>query len=92
MTVALPLPANQGLAVPVNALLFRGEGMRVAVVDGGGRVTLHPVSLGRDDGRNVEVTAGLQASDRIVLNPPDSLVDGDVVSLAQPPAASEAAK
>jgi RND family efflux transporter MFP subunit len=92
VTVALPLPASQGLTVPVNALLFRSEGTRVAVVDGGGRVTLHPVGLGRDDGRNVEVTAGLQASDRIVLNPPDSLVDGDVVALAQPPAASEAAK
>jgi RND family efflux transporter MFP subunit len=91
VTVALPLPVSQGLTVPVNALLFRAEGTRVAVVDGGGRVTLHPVSLGRDDGRNVEVTSGLQPSDRFVLNPPDSLVDGDLVSLQQP-AGAEAKK
>jgi RND family efflux transporter MFP subunit len=91
VTVALPLPESQGLTVPVNALLFRAEGTRVAVVDAAGRVKLHPVSLGRDDGRNVEVVAGLQANDRFVLNPPDSLVDGDVVSLQQP-AASEPAK
>jgi RND family efflux transporter MFP subunit len=84
VTVALPLPANQGLTVPVNALLFRGEGMRVAVVDAAGHVSLRPVSLGRDDGRNVEVTSGLSASDRFVLNPPDSVVDGDVVALQQP--------
>ena len=82
--VALPLTASATLSVPSNALLFRGEGTRVAVVDGQGRVTLHAVTLGRNNGTTVEVTGGLQASDRLVLNPPDSLLDGDVVTLQAP--------
>ena len=82
--VALPLTASATLSVPSNALLFRGEGTRVAVVDGQGKVTLHAVTLGRNNGTTVEVTGGLQASDRLVLNPPDSLLDGDVVTLQAP--------
>ncbi len=84
--VALPLAASAALTVPSNALLFRGEGPRVAVVDAQGKVTLHAVTLGRNNGSTVEVTSGLQATDRLVLNPPDSLVDGDVVALAKAPA------
>ena len=82
--VALPLSTSATLSVPSNALLFRGEGTRVAVIDAQGKVTLHPVSLGRNNGTTVEVTGGLQAADRLVLNPPDSLVDGDVVTTQQP--------
>jgi RND family efflux transporter MFP subunit len=82
--VALPLSASPTLSVPSNTLLFRGEGTRVAVVDGQGKVTLHAVTLGRNNGTTVEVTGGLQATDRLVLNPPDSLVDGDVVTLQAP--------
>ena len=79
--VALPLAASATLTVPSNALLFRGEGTRVAVVDAKGKVALRAVSLGRNNGTTVEVSGGLQATDRLVLNPPDSLVDGDVVTL-----------
>jgi RND family efflux transporter MFP subunit len=82
--VALPLTASATLSVPSNALLFRGEGTRVAVVDGQGKITLHAVTLGRNNGTTVEVTGGLQATDRLVLNPPDALVDGDVVTLQSP--------
>ena len=82
--VALPLSTSATLSVPSNALLFRGEGTRVAVIDGQGKVTLHPVTLGRNNGTTVEVTGGLQATDRLVLNPPDSLLDGDVVTTQQP--------
>jgi RND family efflux transporter MFP subunit len=84
--VALPLAASQALTIPVNALLFRAEGARVAVVDGQGRVTLRPVALGRNYGEAVEVVSGLAAADRLVLNPPDSLVDGDTVVIAKEPA------
>jgi len=91
VTVNLPLPASQGLTVPINALLFRAEGTRVAVVDAGGKVSLRPVALGRDDGQAIEVLSGVQASDRLVLNPPDALNDGDVVAL-QPPAQPAARK
>jgi RND family efflux transporter MFP subunit len=82
--VSLPLKGGGALTIPANALLFRSEGTRVAVVDGQGRVKLRPVTLGRNNGATVDVTAGLQSTDRLVLNPPDSLTDGDVVSLQAP--------
>jgi RND family efflux transporter MFP subunit len=85
--VALPLSASATLSVPSNALLFRGEGTRVAVIDAQGKVKLHAVTLGRNNGTTVEITSGLQSSDRLVLNPPDSLVDGDIVTTQQPPTA-----
>jgi RND family efflux transporter MFP subunit len=87
--VDLPLAASTTLSVPTNALLFRGEGTRVAVIDAQGKVALHAVTLGRNSGTSVEVTSGLRPTDRLVLNPPDSLVDGDVVT-TQPPAATKA--
>ena len=85
--VALPLSSSAALSVPSNALLFRGEGTRVAVIDAQGKVKLHAVTLGRNSGTTVEVTSGLQPTDRLVLNPPDSLVDGDVVTTQPPPTA-----
>ena len=81
--VALPLAGASMPTVPANALLFRAEGTRVAVVDAQGRVRLHAVTLGRNTGDSVEVIDGLAATDRLVLNPPDSLADGDVVTLQQ---------
>jgi RND family efflux transporter MFP subunit len=87
--VGLPLAASSTLSVPTNALLFRAEGTRVAVIDAQGRVRLQAVTLGRNSGTSVEVTGGLQATDRLVLNPPDSLADGDVVT-TQPPATGKA--
>ena len=84
--VSLPLAASQSLTVPANALLFRAEGTRVAVVDDKGRVTLRPVTIGRNYGPTVEVLDGLAATDRMVLNPSDSLAEGDQVSIAKDPA------
>ena len=86
VNVALPLQGGGSLTVPANALLFRGEGTRVAVVDAQGKVALHAVTLGRNNGDTVEVTDGIGANDKLVLNPPDSLTDGDVVTLQQPKA------
>jgi len=65
----------------VNVLLFRGEGVRAAVVEGDGRIRLQPVTLGRDYGLEVEVIAGLKETDAIVLNPSDSLEDGQQVAV-----------
>lgn len=80
--VTLPINADsEALVVPTNVLLFRPEGTRVALVDSNGRVHLTAVKLGTDFGTNVEVLSGLNASDRMVLNPADSLADGDVVTL-----------
>ncbi|HEY4969157.1 MAG TPA: efflux RND transporter periplasmic adaptor subunit [Steroidobacteraceae bacterium] len=85
--VQVTLPINvdaKALVVPTNVLLFRPEGTRVALVDSGGRVHLTAVKLGTDFGTRVEVLSGLSASDRVVLNPADSLADGDVVTLPAP--------
>jgi RND family efflux transporter MFP subunit len=82
--VQATLPIKQdgaALLVPTNVLLFRPDGPRVATVDGGGHVRLSAVKLGTDFGSSVAVLSGLKADDRVVLNPADSLADGDVVTL-----------
>jgi len=74
----------QKLTVPVNAMLFRTEGARVAVVGTDGKVQLRPLNIGRDYGTTLEVLGGLDASEQIIINPPDSLEDGQQVKIAQP--------
>lgn len=69
---------THGLTVPANTLLFRAEGLRVAVVRDG-RAALVPVTIGRDYGRRVEVVDGLTPADAVILDPADSLVSGTAV-------------
>jgi RND family efflux transporter MFP subunit len=71
--------AGRGTLVPNTALLFRAEGPRIAVVGSDSRVSLRAVTLGADNGKEVEVLTGVSAGDVVVTNPPDALVDGDVV-------------
>jgi len=81
--VQVNLPIKQdaaALLVPTNVLLFRPDGPRVATVNADGRVRLSAVKLGTDFGSTVAVTSGLQPDDRIILNPADSLADGDIVT------------
>jgi len=80
--VELPLVGSRALVVPTNVLLFRGEGTRVATVDGASRVHLKPVTLGRNLGEAIEVIDGIAAGDRLVVNPSDSLSEGDTVAVA----------
>jgi RND family efflux transporter MFP subunit len=81
--VALPLQqASDALTIPTNVLLFRPEGPRVAAVGADGRVSLRPVKIGRNYGEAIEVLDGVTGTDRLVLNPSDSLNDGDVVAVA----------
>ncbi|MEO7114661.1 MAG: efflux RND transporter periplasmic adaptor subunit [Caldimonas sp.] len=91
VNVDLPLPGSGSLVVPTNVLLFRGEGTRVAVVDGESRIHLRPVTLGRNLGESIEVTGGVSSGDRLVVNPSDSLADGDVVTISADDAAASAA-
>ncbi|MFL6437252.1 MAG: efflux RND transporter periplasmic adaptor subunit [Terriglobales bacterium] len=72
------------LTVPINTLLFRAEGPRAAVVGSDNKVQLRPIAIGRDYGSAVEVVSGLQASDEIIVNPADSLEDGQQVNVAGP--------
>jgi len=79
--VALPLVGGGGLVVPTNVLLFRSEGTRVAVVDAASKVKLRPVTLGRNLGEAIEIVDGIGPRDRLVVNPSDSLADGDAVAI-----------
>jgi multidrug efflux pump subunit AcrA (membrane-fusion protein) len=69
------------MTVPVNTLLFRAEGPRVAVVGTDQKIHLKPVTLGRDFGTKLEVLGGLDSNDQIVVNPADSLEDGQQVNV-----------
>jgi RND family efflux transporter MFP subunit len=73
----------QRLQVPVNSLLFRSEGLRAVVVDANNHAHLQTLTIGRDYGVTLEVLNGLKADDWIVLNPPDSLNDGEEVHVKQ---------
>jgi RND family efflux transporter MFP subunit len=71
------------ISVPVNTLLFRAEGPRAAVVNNDGKVHLKPVVIGRDYGTEVEILGGLDPKQSIILNPSDSLEDGQQVHVTR---------
>ena len=80
------------LRVPVNSVLFHAEGLQVAAVDAGHHVRLKSITQGRDFGSAIEVLSGIDAGDDLILNPPDSIIDGEEVRIAVPkPQASPAA-
>jgi RND family efflux transporter MFP subunit len=74
---------GERVVVPVNSLLFRSEGLRAVVVGPDDRAHLQPLVIGRDYGNTLEVLSGLKPDQRIVLNPPDSLEEGQVVKVKQ---------
>jgi RND family efflux transporter MFP subunit len=71
----------KALILPVNALVFRSEGVSAAVVRAD-HVVLQPITIGRDFGDELEVISGLAADDQVVINPPDSIAAGQKVRLA----------
>jgi multidrug efflux pump subunit AcrA (membrane-fusion protein) len=79
LTLASKAPS---LVLPVNSLLFRAEGLQAGVVREGGKVELVPIVIGKDYGTEVEVISGLQESDSVIVNPPDSLATGSIVRMA----------
>jgi len=70
--------------LPVSALIFRAQGLQVGVVKDGNHAQLADIILGRDFGSEVEVISGLQAEDQVIINPPDSLISGEEIRVAQP--------
>ena len=72
----------QKLTIPVNAMLFRQEGPRVAVVGSDGKVHLRPITIGKDYGATLEILGGVELGDRVVINPADSLEEGQQVNVA----------
>lgn len=70
------------LHIPASALIFNQDGLRVATVSAEDRIVFKPVVIARDLGKNIELASGLAASDRVVIAPPDGIVDGDKVRVA----------
>jgi RND family efflux transporter MFP subunit len=82
--VRLSLPASMSVILPVNALIFRAEGLQVATIDGDSKALLKSIVIGRDFGDTVEVVTGIRPNESIILNPPDSLLSGEKVHIIQP--------
>jgi RND family efflux transporter MFP subunit len=74
----------QTFVVPVSALIFRREGLRIStVVNGSDGPVAHivPVVIGEDDGATAQIVTGLEAGDRVIQNPPDSIIEGEKVTV-----------
>ena len=81
--VHLKVPAGApALILPVSALIFRSEGLQVGTVQNGNRAALKSVVLGHDLGSEVEIVSGLSPDDLVITNPPDSLITGEIVTIA----------
>jgi RND family efflux transporter MFP subunit len=72
---------GQRVSLPINALLFRPDGTMAAVVGPDSRINLKKITIGRDFGNVLEVLQGIEPTDRIVINPPDALEQGELVNL-----------
>ncbi|MGA9392468.1 MAG: efflux RND transporter periplasmic adaptor subunit [Candidatus Sulfotelmatobacter sp.] len=77
----LPGPTSTYI-IPANTLIFRSEGLQVAVVRGG-KIVLTSVTPGHDLGNAIEIVAGLNPDDQVVVNPPNSIVSGQAVKVVQ---------
>jgi len=81
--VHLKLPnATHTVTIPSNALIFRKEGLQVALARDG-KAKLVSVRINRDYGNSVEIASGLQSTDAVIIHPPDSLVDGAPVRVSE---------
>jgi RND family efflux transporter MFP subunit len=91
--VHFKLPPNaQTLRLPANTVLFRSAGLQVATLDSQRRVKLKSIVQGRDFGTSIEVLSGLEPHETVVLNPPDSIADGEQVRIAESDAAGSEPK
>jgi RND family efflux transporter MFP subunit len=76
--------AGPTFIVPAAALIFRKEGLRVGTVTGDNVAHLIPVVIGEDDGANVQIVTGLGLTDRVIQDPPDSLIESEKVQVVSP--------
>ena len=79
------------LILPDNTLIFRGKDLQVGVVDAKGVVQVRDVKVGRDFGIQSEILSGVTESDKVIVNPSDSLTTGTIVHVAATPAPSPSA-
>jgi RND family efflux transporter MFP subunit len=76
--------AGPAFIVPASALIFRKEGLRLGIVDANNAAHLVPVVIGEDDGANVQIVTGIGAGDRVIQDPPDSLIEGEKMRVVSP--------
>ena len=76
-------PIASAFILPVSALVFRSEGLRVGTVKDG-VAHLVPVTIGQDDGSTVQIITGLTKDDKVIQDPPDSLIEGEKVHVLTP--------
>jgi RND family efflux transporter MFP subunit len=79
--------AGNTFVVPASAIIFRREGVQVGTVvtgNDGNVAHLIPVVIGEDDGATVQIVSGLGSGDKVIQNPPDSLIEGEKVYLETP--------
>ncbi len=87
VTFQMPGDVTSGghtVRLPSSVLIFRNKSPEVAVLGPGDRVILKPVVVGQDLGASIEIASGLSPSDRVINSPPDSIISGELVRLAQP--------
>lgn len=83
--VHFKLPSSsRTLRLPANTVLFRPEGLEVAVVETNNTIKIKRIDQGRDFGKTIEVLRGVDPDDAVVVNPPDSIEDGMPVRIAPP--------
>jgi hypothetical protein len=76
------------VTLPDNTLIFRSKSVKVGIVDAKGVVQLRDIKVGRDFGVQSEILSGVSESDKVIVNPSDSLTTGTTVRLAATPAAA----
>jgi RND family efflux transporter MFP subunit len=79
--LAIPTPATT-MVIPTNTLLFRNEGLQVGLVRNG-KAVIAPVTAGHDFGNQIEIVSGLSTDDQVIINPPDSIINGQPVQIVQ---------
>jgi RND family efflux transporter MFP subunit len=75
---------GQTFIIPAPALIFRSQGIRVGTVVDGNIAHLVPVTIGQDNGATVEIIAGISATDRVIQDPPDSIIEGEKLNVLSP--------
>ena len=77
------MPAHsEHLNIPPSALIFTKTGIQVATVDAQNKVVIKPVVVAKDHGVRLELLSGLESTDRVIENPPDGVMEGDLVNVA----------
>jgi RND family efflux transporter MFP subunit len=85
VTVDIGIPRTApGVVIPSEAIIFNGQGLRVAVVQPDGTVRMQDITIYRDFGTSVELRGGLKGGEAVVLSPSVELADGNHVKTQVP--------